>query len=118
MSDLDDKLRRIITDSDLPKRQWRTLEQKLVQIKQVFAEEGYTHSYRISHRGTPLPSNLMTGDYWYDRFQVEVKRATVETGAKAKFFREHLDPEEAKAALTAWAGEAINRAAGRAAGIS
>ncbi len=69
MSDLDKKLRALLTDSGLEDEPGVTIDDYVKLIKQAFADAGYMEpdSYRI-------PPYYFTGQEFYDRFKKELNK--------------------------------------------
>lgn len=86
MSNLDDKLREILTGcvnrayDDMDSKSWHDpYSEPIAQIKQAFTDEGYKQ-YTIHTKITTLNGvvttqhgqAIMTGQEWYDRFKKEL----------------------------------------------
>lgn len=82
MSDLDEKLRKVISHiapADNQQHRDRTSD-AIAQIKQAFADEGYGHNLYINKVGKWQPmSGMMTGQEWYDRYQKELEQIQQDT---------------------------------------
>ena len=73
MSDIDEKLREIIVnllDTGMPNSISQDEAHK--QIKQAFADAGYSYQERNLFKGLKLARTVMTGQEWYERFDREL----------------------------------------------